>query len=63
MLNNPMINMAINNIMNKNPQARNLYNSLKGKSTEELKQYAENVAKDKGIDLKQFLQQYGFRYQ
>ena len=55
--------MAINNIMNKNPQARNLYNSLKGKSNEELKQYAENVAKDKGIDLKQFLQQYGFRYQ
>ena len=58
-----MIQMAINNIMNKNPQARNLYNSLKGKSTEELKQYAENVAKDKGIDLKNFLGQYGFRYQ
>ena len=57
-----MLQMAINNIMNRNPQARNLYNSLKGKSNEELKQYAENVAKDKGIDLKQFLGQYGIRY-
>ena len=57
-----MIQMAINKIMSRNPQARDLYNSLKGKSNEELKQYAENVAKDKGVDLKNFLGQYGFRY-
>ena len=62
MQNNPLINMAINNIMNRNPQARNLYNSLKGKSESELKEYAENVAKGKGIDLANFLGQYGFRY-
>lgn len=62
MQNNPLINMAINKIMQNNPQARELYNSLKGKSNAELKEYAENVAKGKGIDLKNFLGQYGFRY-
>ena len=52
----------MNQIMMKNPQARQLYESLRGKSTEELKQYAENVAKGKGIDLYNFLGSYGFRY-
>lgn len=59
---NNLINMAINRIMSKNPQAKQLYESLKGKSEQELKEYAENVAKGKGIDLKNFLGQYGFRY-
>lgn len=59
---NNLLNMAINRIMSRNPQARDLYNSLKGKSNEELKQYAENVAKEKGIDLQSFLGQYGFRF-
>lgn len=54
--------MAINRIMQNNPQAVQLYNSLKGKSVSELKEYAENVAKGKGIDLHNFLGQYGFRY-
>lgn len=62
MQNNPLIQMAINKIMSNNPQARELYNSLKGKTNQELKEYAENVAKGKGIDLKNFLGQYGFRY-
>ena len=54
--------MAINRIMSNNPQAKQLYESLKGKSANELKEYAENVAKGKGIDLHNFLGQYGFRY-
>ena len=61
MLNNPMLQMFIQNTINKNPQARQLYDSLRGKSPEELKQYAENVAKGKGVDLKQFMSNYGIR--
>ena len=57
-----MMQMMMNQIMMKNPQARQLYESLKGKTTDELRQYAENVAKGKGIDLQNFLGQYGFRY-
>ena len=59
---NNLLNMAINRIMSRNPQAKQMYETLKGKSNEELKQYAENVAKEKGIDLRSFLGQYGFRY-
>jgi hypothetical protein len=59
---NNLLNMAINRIMSRNPQAKQMYETLKGKSENELKQYAENVAKEKGIDLRNFLGQYGFRY-
>lgn len=59
---NNLLNMAINRIMSRNPQARQMYETLKGKSENELKQYAKNVAKEKGIDLQSFLGQYGFRY-
>lgn len=61
MQNNMLLNMAINKIMQNNPQARQLYETLKGKSQDELKQYAENVAQGKGVNLKNFLGQYGFR--
>lgn len=57
-----MMQMMINQILAKNPEARQLYESLKGKTPDELRQYAENVAKGKGIDLHNFLGQYGFRY-
>ena len=59
--NNPMMQMFINNMINSNPQAKQLYESLKGKSNDELRQYAENVAQSKGVDLKQFLGNYGIR--
>ena len=59
---NSMFQMMMNQIMMKNPQAKQLYDSLRGKSTEELKQYAENVAKGKGINLQDFLASYGLRY-
>lgn len=54
--------MIMNQIIARNPEARQLYESLKDKTPDELKQYAENVAKGKGIDLPNFLGQYGFRY-
>lgn len=53
--------MFINQTISKNPQAKQLYDSLKGKSTEELKQYAMNVAQSKGVDLTQFMSQYGIK--
>jgi len=56
-----MINNMISQILMRNPQAKQLYESLKGKTPAELRQYAENVAQGKGIDLKQFLNNYGFR--
>lgn len=56
---NPLFNMFIQQTINKNPQAKQLYESLKGKSPAELRQYAENVAQGKGIDLKQFMSNYG----
>lgn len=59
MQNNPMMRMFIQNTISKNPQAKQLYESLKGKSAEELKQYAMNVAQSKGVDLTQFMSQYG----
>ena len=54
-----MMQMMINQIMAKNPQAKQLYESLKSKTPAELRQYAENVAQGKGIDLKQFMSGYG----
>lgn len=58
---NNMFNMMINQIIARNPQAKQLYDNLKGKSSEELKQYAMNVAQGKGVDLQQFLSGYGIR--
>lgn len=61
MLNNPMMKMFIQNTINSNPQARQLYESLRGKSDAELKQYAMNVAQSRGVDLTQFMSQYGIK--
>lgn len=61
MQNNPMMKMFIQNTINRNPQARQLYESLKGKNEAELKQYAMNVAQSKGVDLTQFMSQYGIQ--
>ena len=56
---NPLFNMFIQQTISKNPQAKQLYDNLKNKSPQELRQYAENVAQGKGIDLKQFMSNYG----
>lgn len=55
---NPM-QMKINQIINSNPQAKQFYETMKGKSPSELKQYAQNLAQSKGINLNEFLSQYG----
>jgi len=55
---NPM-QMKINQIINSNPQAKQFYEQMKGKSPMELKQYAQNLAQSKGINLNEFLNQYG----
>lgn len=57
-----MMQMFIQNTISRNPQAKQLYESLKGKSADELRQYAENVANGKGINLRDFLSNYGIRY-
>ena len=54
-----MIKAFIQNTISRNPQAKQLYDSLKGKTDAELKQYAMNVAQSKGVDLTQFMSQYG----
>ena len=58
---NPMMQMFINQTISRNPQAKQLYESLKGKTEAELKQYAINVAQSKGVDLTQFMSQYGIK--
>lgn len=55
---NPL-QMKINQIINSNPQAKQFYETMKGKSPAELKQYAQNLAQSKGINLNEFLSQYG----
>ena len=55
------LNIIMQNILNRNPQAKQLYENLKGKSESELRQYAENVAQSRGVNLQQFLSNYGVR--
>ena len=62
-----MLNMLIQNMTNRiisnNPEARQFYESMKGKSPAELKQYAENVAQGRNINLREFLKQYNITVQ
>ena len=51
--------MKINQIINNNPQAKQFYEMMKGKTPAELKQYAQNLAQSKGINLNDFLNQMG----
>lgn len=55
------LNIIMQNILNQNPQAKQLYENLKGKSEAELRQYAMNVAQSRGVNLQQFLGNYGIR--
>ena len=56
---NPL--MAVQQMAGNNPQMQQLLNNLQGKSPQELEQYARNVAQSKGVDLGQFLNQFGIR--
>ena len=42
-----------------NPQMQQVVNNLQGKTPQELEQYARNVAQSKGINLNQYLKQFG----
>jgi hypothetical protein len=55
--NNPM--NLVRQIAGNNPQMQGLINNLQGKNPQELEQYARNLAQSKGVDLKQFMGQYG----
>lgn len=55
--NNPMA--VVKQIANNNPQMQGLISNIEGKNPKELEQYARNLAQSKGIDLRQFMNQYG----
>lgn len=44
-----------------NPMVNNLMQSMQGKSPDALRQMAMNIAKERGIDLNQFAQQFGMK--
>lgn len=55
--NNPMA--VVKQIANNNPQMQGLISNIEGKNPKELEQYARNLAQSKGVDLRQFMNQYG----
>jgi hypothetical protein len=59
MVNNPM--MQVLQLMRNggNPMVSTLMKSMQGKSPDALRQMAMNIAKERGIDLDQFAQQFG----
>ena len=57
MASNPMA--VVQQIANNNPQMQEFIKNIQGKSPLELEQYARNLAQSKGINLNQFLNQYG----
>ena len=44
-----------------NPMVNTLMQSMQGKSPDALRQMAMNIAKERGIDLNQFAQQFGMK--
>ena len=54
---NPMDVMSL--ISKNNPQLQNLLGVLRGKTPQELEQYARNMAQSRGIDLSQYMKQFG----
>lgn len=54
---NPMA--TVKQMVGNNPQMQGLITNLQGKNPKELEQYARNLAQSKGVDLKQFMGQYG----
>lgn len=47
---NALIQNLTNQIISNNPEARQFYEMMKGKSPAELRQYAENVAQGKRVN-------------
>lgn len=48
-------------MMQQDPRVGQALQMIQGKSQQELRQMAENVAKEKGIDLNALMQQFGIR--
>ena len=56
---NPMT--LLNQMTGNNPMVSSLMQSMQGKSPEALRQMAMNIAKERGVDLIQFAQQFGMK--
>lgn len=56
---NPMT--LLNQMTGNNPMVGQLMQSMQGKSPDALRQMAMNIAKERGIDLNQFAQQFGMK--
>lgn len=56
---NPM--MMLNQMTGNNPMVSTLMKSMQGKSLDALRQMAMNIAKERGIDLGEFAQQFGMK--
>lgn len=56
---NPMT--MLNQMTGNNPMVGQLMQSMQGKSPDALRQMAMNIAKERGIDLNQFAQQFGMK--
>lgn len=56
---NPMT--LLNQMTSNNPMVSSLMQSMQGKSPEALRQMAMNIAKERGVDLNQFAQQFGMK--
>lgn len=54
---NPMDVMSL--ISKNNPQLQGLLQNLQGKTPLELRQYAENMAQARGVNLSQYMKQFG----
>ena len=55
--NNPMA--VAQQLCSGNPQMQELIKNLQGKNVQEWESYARNIAQSKGIDIKQYLSQFG----
>lgn len=51
----------LNQMTGNNPMVGQLMQSMQGKSPDALRQMAMNIAKERGIDLDQFAQQFGMK--
>lgn len=56
---NPM--NLLNQMTGNNPMVSSLMQSMQGKSPDALRQMAMNIAKERGVDLEQFAQQFGMK--
>lgn len=56
---NPMT--MLNQMTGNNPMVGQLMQSIQGKSPDALRQMAMNIAKERGVDLNQFAQQFGMK--